>query len=159
MGFHPIWNWDYGITPVLKLGLRDYRTPPMGALIMITARLLLLFDVCRPSLPDTDSLRLSASTSGVNKSATPLSAHPVFLSHDQLIQIPTLMTSSCRSLWQCCRCAVCYDVDCRQWMGKSADWGWFPLGSKNWILCRDRQEPLSHSRWLWKFCGNFKSWI
>ncbi len=42
MGFHPIKltktspvPWDYGITPVLKLGLWDYRTPPMGALVVI----------------------------------------------------------------------------------------------------------------------------
>ena len=36
MGFHPIWNWDYGITPVLKLGLRDYGSPPMGALLIMS---------------------------------------------------------------------------------------------------------------------------
>ena len=31
-GLHPFRNWDYGITLVLKSGLRDYRTPLWGPL-------------------------------------------------------------------------------------------------------------------------------
>ena len=36
-GLQPTWNWDYGITPVLKLGLRQFtglQDPPKGALFI-----------------------------------------------------------------------------------------------------------------------------
>ena len=48
-GLHPFPNWDYRITLALKLGLRDYRTPPYGrprvacALDTNTTRLCLYF--------------------------------------------------------------------------------------------------------------------
>ena len=32
LGFSIHFNWDNGISSYLKLGLPDYRTPPMGAL-------------------------------------------------------------------------------------------------------------------------------